>query len=127
MSLENVRTVLAKHPYLKQAIVFGSVARGQARRRSDIDVAVDAGRPLSANEKIRLTEDLALATGRPVDLVDLATAGIPLLGEILLHGERLLGSDDDYARLALRHIDLNADLAPSLKAALDERNRQWLQ
>ncbi len=127
MSLESTRAALAKHPYLRLAIVFGSVARGGARRDSDVDVAVQADHALTADQKQGLIEDIGLATGRPVDLVDLKTAGIPLLGEILRHGIRLFGNDDDYARAALRNIGLNEDLGPAVQAVLDERNRQWLR
>ena len=109
--------------------MFGSVARGQARRDSDIDIgtAVQADHRLSADEKIRLIEDIALATGHPVDLVDLSTVGVPLLGEIIRHGQRILGNADDYAGLALRNIYLNEDFMPYVRRTLEERNRQWLR
>ncbi len=127
MSIEKARKALADHAYLKLAIVFGSVARGQPRRDSDIDIAVQADQALSAEQKIRLIEDIALATGRPVDLVDLSTTGVPLLGEIIRHGRRVLGNNDDYAELALRNIYLNEDFLPYVKRTLEERNRQWLR
>lgn len=126
MSLEKARKALAAHPDIKLAIVFGSVARDQARRDSDIDIAVQADRPLSAERRVELVEDLALATGRPVDLVDLTTVGVPLLGEIIRHGRRIFGNADDYAEAALRNIYLNEDFLPYVKRTLEERNRRWL-
>ncbi len=127
MSIEKTRQALAGHPHLKLAIVFGSVACGQARRDSDIDIAVQADHPLSADEKIRLVDDIAVATGRPVDLVDLSRVGVPLLGEIIRHGQRILGNADDYAELALRNIYLNEDFMPYVRRTLEERNRRWLR
>jgi predicted nucleotidyltransferase len=38
------------------AWVFGSRATGRARRYSDLDLAVDAGRPLTLDETARLSE-----------------------------------------------------------------------
>ncbi|MDN5924473.1 MAG: nucleotidyltransferase domain-containing protein [Xanthomonadales bacterium] len=127
MSFDTIATALARHPALELAIVFGSVARGQARSDSDIDIAVQADHPLSADDKIRLIEDLAMATGRPVDLIDLATVGAPLLGEILRDGKRIIGRNHDLAELALRNIYLNEDFMPYVQRALHARNHQWLQ
>lgn len=127
MPFDTITTALARHPALKLAIVFGSVARGLARSDSDLDIAVQANHPLSADDKIRLIEDLALATGRPVDLIDLRTVGAPLLGEILREGKHIIGSHHDMAELALRNIYLNEDFMPYVRRALHTRNQQWLQ
>ncbi len=84
------------------AIVFGSLARGEARRDSDVDVAVQLPTPLDADRKMQLTADIAAMTGRPVDLVDLRTVGEPLLGQILKHGRRIRGEAADLVPL-IRH------------------------
>jgi predicted nucleotidyltransferase len=126
MDFETIRAVLDRHPDLTLAIVFGSLAQGRARRESDLDIAVKARKPLTADQKIALIEDLALATGRAIDLIDLSTAGIPLLGEIIRGGTRILGSNEAYAELALRNIYLNEDFLPYVKRSLKERNRRWL-
>jgi predicted nucleotidyltransferase len=39
--------------------VFGSRATGRARRYSDLDLAIDAGRPLSLDETARLREAIS--------------------------------------------------------------------
>jgi predicted nucleotidyltransferase len=57
------------------ATVFGSLARGEARADSDIDVAVSFGRPMSSDLRMALTGIVADAAGRSVDLVDLEAAG----------------------------------------------------
>lgn len=113
-------------PMLKLVILFGSLASGNARRDSDLDVAIDAGHRLSAEEKQALIGTLAERTGRPVDLVDLRAAGEPLLGEILRQGKRLLGSDADYGTLIYRHLIEEADFLPYRNRILAERRRQWL-
>ncbi|HEY3473098.1 MAG TPA: nucleotidyltransferase family protein [Anaerolineales bacterium] len=49
--------------------VFGSVARGQARKNSDIDILVDFGKPVGLFEYARLKMYLEDVLGREVDLV----------------------------------------------------------
>ncbi len=81
--------LLEKQHRLELAYLFGSLARGSAHPGSDLDLAVLAHPPLSTAERIALIEQLATLAGRPVDLIDLATFGEPLLGEILRHcGQR---------------------------------------
>jgi predicted nucleotidyltransferase len=121
-----VRDVLSSQSQIRQAILFGSAAAGRQHRDSDLDLAVSAERPLLAAEKTALISALAAAVGRPVDLVDLQTAGEPLLGQILRHGKRLLGSDSDYAALIRRHVFDQADFSPYRNRILAERRRAWI-
>jgi hypothetical protein len=82
--------------------------------------------PLTAHEKIALVEKLAEATGLPIDLIDLERAGEPLLGQILKHGIRLLGSDEAYAALLTRHVFDAADFLPYRDRILAERRLAWI-
>lgn len=118
--------VLTRHPRVEQAILFGSLASGQARPDSDLDLAVGGATPLAPGEKAALIGDLAETLGRPVDLIDLHGVGEPLLGQILRHGRRILGSDERYARLLSRHLIEAADFAPYRSRILAERRRAWI-
>src|SRR5688572_25974710 len=84
-------------PGIRLVILFGSLADGEKRAESDIDVAIDAGHCLAVDERLAIMNALAERTGRPVDLVDLRTVGEPLLGQILRHGKKLLGDGTSYA------------------------------
>jgi uncharacterized protein len=67
--LDVIRTNL---PETTQAWVFGSRATGRARRYSDLDLAIDAGRPLTLDEIARLAEAFSDSDlPYKVDLVDL--------------------------------------------------------
>lgn len=111
---------------IELAIVFGSYATGREQAESDVDIAVDAGHPLTVEQKMALIGSIARQTGRPVDLVDLRTVGEPLLGEILREGRRLLGSDEMYAELVCRHLHDAADFLPYVERMLAERRAAWL-
>ncbi|MGB5255464.1 MAG: nucleotidyltransferase domain-containing protein, partial [Sedimenticolaceae bacterium] len=104
--------------------LFGSCAKGDASPDSDLDLAVQADKPLDAELSIRLIGEIAERLGRPVDLIDLRMAGEPLLGEVL-KGRRLLGSDASYARLITRHLFDAADFLPYRERILAERRKQW--
>jgi predicted nucleotidyltransferase len=121
-----VHEVLERHPRLRLAVVFGSVASGKARPDSDLDLAVAADTALVAAEKTALISDLALRLGRSIDLIDLARVGEPLLGQILIHGKRILGSEEVIAELLRRHLFDMADFVPYRNRILAERRQAWI-
>jgi len=123
---DQLRALLAGFPQLELALLFGSLAQDRHRTGSDIDIAVAAHRALTATEKIALVEALAERTGRPVDLVDLKVVAEPLLGQILRHGRRLLGSDRAYGQLISRHMFDQADFMPYRARVLAERRAAWI-
>lgn len=118
--------VLSRVDGLVLAIVFGSAATGRLRFDSDLDIAVKLGHAMSVNEKIALIEALAEQTGRPIDLIDLYDPPEPLLGQILQHGYRLLGSQTEYANLLSRHLVEQADFMPLVNRMLKERREAWI-
>ena len=123
---EAIRKVLERHSYIRLAILFGSFATGHISSDSDLDVAVDAGRPITVDEKMKLIEDLAIEIGRPVDLIDLHTVGEPLLGRIVTRGRRLMGDDTRYANWIRKHLFEQADFMPYRSRILAERRQRWI-
>ena len=123
---QRLQSTLQAHGGIELAFVFGSVARGTARADSGLDIAVQATQVLTAAQKMALIADLAQATGRADDLIDLRTVGEPLLGQILRHGQRLLGSNDAHGRLLSRHLIDSADFLPYAQRIVDERRRAWI-
>ncbi len=123
---ELISSVLLRHPHIKLAVLFGSLAAGTVRPDSDLDLAVANEQPLSVDARMALIADLAEHVGRPVDLIDLTRAGEPLLGQILTHGRRILGSDERYAQLLRRHLLDDSDFAPYRSRILAERRRAWI-
>ncbi|WP_099098495.1 type VII toxin-antitoxin system MntA family adenylyltransferase antitoxin [Ghiorsea bivora] len=117
---------LQQHPEIQQAILFGSLARGQAHAESDVDLAVALDHVLDVDEKIRMVEDIALVMGRAVDLVDLKVVGEPLLGQIVLHGKQLVGNATMFGNLLSQHVFEQADFMPYRQRILDARRAAWI-
>ncbi len=125
--LDRIRDFLAGQDDLDLAIVFGSLASGRSRPGSDLDIALAADQPLTAERKQALIAGLAGLTGRSVDLVDLNAVGEPLLGQILIGGKRLFGNDHRHAELLSRHLFDQADFLPYRERLLAERREAWLR
>ena len=106
---------------LELAVIFGSVAPGTARFDSDLDIAVRYAAPLNADEKLVLIRALGAASGRPVDLIDLRTAGPIVARQALTLGKRLFGTDTNFASQLSRTLIDYADFAPLIERTLRER------
>ncbi|MCF7822524.1 MAG: nucleotidyltransferase domain-containing protein [Mariprofundaceae bacterium] len=111
---------------IRQAILFGSLAGNRSRAGSDVDIAIQLDHVMNVQEKERLIEEIAAITGRSVDLVDLMTAGEPLLGQILQYGKRLAGDNSAYASLLSRHLLDQADFYPYRQRLLEQRRQAWI-
>jgi len=81
-TVQAIRECLRGRLDVRLALVFGSRARGTATPTSDVDVAVGA----PGIDLLALAATLSKATGLEVDVVDLAHAGVPLLGRIVREG-----------------------------------------
>ena len=125
-ALSELQAFLKNEGDIELAILFGSLSTGQFSEKSDIDIALRKNTPFSEQQKRYFIEQIAKITGRAVDLIDLSVVGEPLLGQIIKHGQRLLGTDTSYAKLALQHIYAQADFAPYISRALKERREQWI-
>jgi predicted nucleotidyltransferase len=83
---------------VRLAYLFGSAARGEARRSSDLDVGVVLS-PIPAPAQLdKLVTDLEAAAGRRVDLVVLNDAA-PLLTHEAIRARRLIVCRDDDERV----------------------------
>lgn len=96
-----IATALARRPYLAAAWVFGSVARGDAGPRSDLDVAVllrhdgDATRD-EVDDLSRLASELdRFAPGGRVDVLVLGRAGSIVHHQVIQDGVLVLDADPE--------------------------------
>jgi predicted nucleotidyltransferase len=76
---------------LKLVVLFGSLARGKARKDSDVDLAFLSDRPIfedpgSYAEFMEALEQLELEFGRQIDSVQISSRNLLLLRQILREG-----------------------------------------
>lgn len=104
------------------ALLIGSYGSDHARMYSDVDVAVSAGRILTSEERITLTQMLAATTHCPVDLIDLESAHGLILKQCLRQGKPLIPSRPaTLERLLKRMIYEQEDLNPQIHQAKVDR------
>lgn len=72
-----------KEYYIKNVGIFGSVARGKAKRKSDIDILVEFTQPIGFFKFIELEQNLKKILKYPVDLVS-KEALKPILKDAIL-------------------------------------------
>lgn len=112
-AMRQVGRLLVAEDDIAVAFVFGSFARDRVRDDSDLDIAVAGSQPLTPQRKLDLIDALALAFGRPVDLVDLQAAGPLVFRQALTTGVCVLKRDTRlYAELLRRLWYDHADLLP---------------
>ena len=117
---------LAHHPDLELAMVFGSTVSGNAKPDSDIDVAFYPRHPLDHQVVQRLSDQIALATGRPVDLVDLSSSDGALLRQILRTGKILFSKRPGIiGTLSERLLAWQEDFEPALNAMFAARLKRF--
>jgi predicted nucleotidyltransferase len=98
--LERALQFLRTRPGVRLAVLFGSVARGDAGEASDVDLLVR----VRGGWKERVATALALeeALGCPVQLVDLDRAPALLLADVLRDGRVLADRDREWERITRR-------------------------
>ena len=125
-TIARLTEVLEDDRDLVMAYVFGSIAAGRSSADSDVDVAVLATEPLDAEHRRRLVRSVAGATGRPVDLVDLHDAGMPLLRTVLAEGRELFCRDRrEKDRLVAKMLADVEHFLPLRRRMLKAQRDRW--
>lgn len=121
-----ITKILSRYPQIRLAILFGSQADGSAGPQSDIDLGLLADAPLGPSLTLELIEQLAMACGRPVDIVDMFYGPEPIMGQIF-KGRKLLGDHATYADQLSRHLLNEADFMPLYERIIRERRAEWIK
>ena len=116
---ERLRRVLTSHP-VSFAMLFGSMARGEAGDANDIDLAVEfrTHRPTDdgySEVYLGLIDDLETVLSTPVDVVDVHTMDESFASVVFEEGKVLVGDD--------RCAELAAEVAGSPISAAEARDR----
>ena len=69
---ERIKPVMVKHK-VDNVYLFGSYARGEAHRDSDVDIYCSSGDIRSLYDEVAFTEELEAALGKKVDVVTIGS------------------------------------------------------
>ena len=86
--MDKLVELLRKHG-VKRAEIFGSFARGEMRRDSDLDVVVEFSEPKSLLEIVGIERELTEELGVKVDLLTSGSIS-PLIGERIEREKRVI-------------------------------------
>jgi uncharacterized protein len=118
--LDLLSSTLKTCPDVRFAYLFGSVAKGRAHDRSDLDVAVwlesngDRSSSDLVDRGLEIEVLLERAVSRPVQVVVLNVAPMALQHNVLRHGMLIRGGDATARRrFYLEHAWRYFDLAPA--------------
>lgn len=111
--------MLEAGPPLRLAVLFGSFAKQRARANSDLDIAIlPHDESLSLHAELDLAAQLALRTGREVDLVRLDQATMLLRWEVAKDGILLVADpSSEWLRFRVARASEHADMAEALDRA----------
>jgi predicted nucleotidyltransferase len=126
-TIKQIQTALTDWPEISIAVLFGSLAEGADHPDSDLDLGVQLPAIITATQKMKLIADLAIQTGRPIDLIDLRDVGHPLLGEIVEKGIMVSGGTEAKGDLLFKSIMLQEDFAGYQQRILQERRKAWIE
>jgi predicted nucleotidyltransferase len=87
---ETITPILIRHR-IKRAGIFGSVAKGEATPKSDIDILVEFGDEISLLEFVGIKYELEDLLGKKVDLVEYQALKPRLRSRIMSEEIRIYG------------------------------------
>jgi len=105
-------------------VLFGSRARGRARKSSDVDLAIALDAPLDEATRQRLEAAIAASLKLDVDLLDLLSAPSHLVSQALRQGRILHGAGTPaLGAIIAKMVAEREDIAPYQRRILEERAR----
>jgi len=87
---KTITPILIRHQ-IKRAGIFGSVAKGNATSKSDIDILVELGDKISLLEFVGIKYELEDLLGKKVDLVEYQAVKPRLRSRIMAEEIRIYG------------------------------------
>ena len=88
-NIENIIISVLKKYHIKKAALFGSYARGDFHKKSDVDILFVPPRDMSLFEYVGVKQDLEAELGKEVDLVSYRAIR-PIIKESILKDEHIL-------------------------------------
>jgi predicted nucleotidyltransferase len=91
--------VQAIFPLVQGIYIYGSMARGEGRSDSDVDIAVVQESAIEADQALQLRSQLGVRLGRDIDVLDLRRASTEIAFQVVGEGLCILGADHESVAL----------------------------
>ncbi len=115
-----------KIPALYGIFVYGSYAKNQETKSSDIDLAFLNGEKITAVEKWKIQEELAATLDKDIDLVDLKDASVVLRKEVVENGKQICVMDQyKVEEFEMKTISMYIDLNETRKDILTDYKEKY--
>lgn len=115
LALEKIKKRLAKRPEVLAVYLFGSIAKGYSRPKSDLDLAIltmPGFKPRDYSYQIKIEEELnSSLPGFKIDVVHINDVGLPLQFSAVVKGKLIYSKDDlqravEEIKISNRYEDL---------------------
>lgn len=103
-SRQKLLKVLKKFPDVNVAIIYGSIAKGTQTKKSDLDLAIAGEKIFSPDQKVDLINNVSVACGIEVDLIDLNEATGTVLKEAIRSGKVILNDRPEILAKVLSRL-----------------------
>ena len=107
--------------------IFGSYAKNKTTKNSDIDICVAKDKPLTSEEKIKVSTELSLLLKKEIDLLDLNVAQGLILKEALSSAIWVHKDSVCFAKILKRMLFDQADFQPYYQRMLDKKRERFLK
>ena len=124
LSTDTLKANVSRFDEVVCVYLFGSVARGEAGKLSDIDIAVLLSSSIDTDRLLDLIGAISGALGRDADVSILNDLSLPIQYRVIRDG-KLLYSANEQARIGFesRVIDEYLDLKPRLEQYIEK----WME
>ncbi len=125
-----IKTIVGDYFAQKQGVlfvnIFGSIALGTQTPKSDVDIAIDFGRFITADELVAMASELSLLLHREVDIIDLSKSYGAVLEEAIIKGQIIWQkSPAEFARLLKKLWYDKADDGRFRQITMETRQKIW--
>lgn len=109
--LQQIIYTINEKLYTDFIILFGSFAKGNIHDESDIDIAYFSNQKLSSYERFLLAGELAIVSGREVDLIDIKQIDTIFTMQIFSEGNVIfINNENIYTQQQMRAFNMYVEL-----------------
>jgi uncharacterized protein len=111
---------------VKLALVYGSAAKDELKRHSDVDIAILGEEPFEFPSLLGMRGDLEAALGREIDLIDLARSQGLIFHRAITGGRVVKKEPRLLAECSIRAIAFTEDFLPYIRRIRSARIARFL-